>query len=53
MQPKRLPANQQTDVAPLWIQRNGNDAAGEPYVSITCPDCLRTSNKPSVVLSAQ
>ncbi len=41
-QPKRLPANQQTSAAPLWIQRNGNDAAGEPYVSITCPDCLRT-----------
>src|SRR5579862_2018900 len=39
VQPKRLPANQQTDVAPLWIQRNGNDAAKEPYVSITC---LRT-----------
>ena len=41
-QPKRLRANQQTDAAPLWIQRNGNNAAGEPYVSITCPDCLRT-----------
>jgi CheY-like chemotaxis protein len=41
-QPKRLPANQQTDEVPLWIQRNGNNAAGEPYVSITCPDCLRT-----------
>jgi hypothetical protein len=41
-QPNRLPANQQTDAAPLWIQRNGNDAAAEPYVSIACPDCLRT-----------
>ncbi len=42
VQPRRLRANQQTGAAPLWIQRNGNDAAGEPYVSITCPDCLRT-----------
>lgn len=41
-QPKRLPVNRQTCASPLWIQRNGNDAAGEPYVSITCPDCLRT-----------
>ena len=41
-QPKRLPANQQTSEAPLWIQRNGNDASGEPYVSIACPDCLQT-----------
>jgi CheY-like chemotaxis protein len=41
-QMKQLPANQQPGAAPLWIQRNGNDAAGEPYVSITCPDCLRT-----------
>ena len=41
-QPKRLPANQKTGAAPLWIQRSGNDASGEPYVSIACPDCLRT-----------
>jgi len=41
-QAKRRPANQQTSTASLWIQRNRIDAAGEPYVSITCPDCLRT-----------
>lgn len=39
-QPKRLPY-QQTGPALLWIQRNWNDANGEPYVSIVCPDCLR------------
>jgi CheY-like chemotaxis protein len=40
--PKRLPADQPTSTAPIWIQRNGNDASGEPYVSVTCVDCLRT-----------
>jgi CheY-like chemotaxis protein len=44
------PANQR---GPLWIQRNGNDASGKPYVSIPCPDCLRTSSRLSVVLSAR
>lgn len=29
-------------VAPIWIQRNGHDAAGEAYVTIACPECLRT-----------
>lgn len=28
--------------APVWIQRNGHDAGGEPYVTIACPECLRT-----------
>ena len=28
--------------SPLWIQRNGNDASGEPYVTLACPECLRT-----------
>jgi CheY-like chemotaxis protein len=40
--PKRLSARQPVTSAPLWIQRNGNDADGQPYVSITCPECLRT-----------
>jgi len=39
---KRLPARQPVHSAPLWIQRNGNDADGKPYVPITCPECLRT-----------
>jgi hypothetical protein len=41
-QAKRRPANQQPSAASLWIQRNRIDAAGEPCVSITCPDCRRT-----------
>jgi len=39
---ERLTVVQPAASAPLWIQRNGNDASGEPYVSIACPECLRT-----------
>jgi CheY-like chemotaxis protein len=41
-QPKRLPNNQPIATSPLWIQRNGNDASGEPFVTIACPECMRT-----------
>jgi len=27
--------------APIWIAQNGYDSAGEAYISMTCPDCLR------------
>lgn len=27
---------------PIWIQRNGHDAAGGEFVTIACPDCFRT-----------
>ncbi|MGA3132490.1 MAG: response regulator [Terracidiphilus sp.] len=40
--PKRMPAQQPPRSAPLWIERNGSDADGKPYVSIICPDCLRS-----------
>jgi len=29
-------------VAPLWIQTIGQDASGAAYVTIACPECLRT-----------
>ena len=29
-------------LAPIWIASNGHDPAGEPYVMITCTECLRT-----------
>jgi len=29
-------------LAPVWIQRTGNDASGELYCTISCPECLRT-----------
>ena len=40
--PTRPPANNAGVSAPLWIQRNANDATGEPYVMVPCPECLRT-----------
>jgi len=41
-QPRPLPVHPRTASALLWILRNGNDASGEPCVSINCPDCHRT-----------
>lgn len=29
-------------LAPVWIPRNGHDPAGEAFVTISCPECLRT-----------
>jgi CheY-like chemotaxis protein len=29
-------------LAPIWILRNGHNPAGEAYVMITCPECLRS-----------
>jgi len=29
-------------LAPIWIPRNGHDPAREPYVVVTCTECLRT-----------
>jgi CheY-like chemotaxis protein len=29
-------------IAPIWIQRNGHNNAGEPCVMVTCAECLRT-----------
>jgi CheY-like chemotaxis protein len=28
--------------APIWIPTNGHDPSGEPYVMISCPECLRS-----------
>ena len=27
--------------APIWIAQNGYDSAGEAYMTMTCPECLR------------
>ena len=27
---------------PIWIHGNGRDSSGAPFVSIACPECLRT-----------
>lgn len=29
-------------LAPIWIPKNGHDHTGEPYVMVTCTECLRT-----------
>ena len=39
--PKWMPVRQPSRAVPLFIQRNGHDASGEPYVTIACPECLR------------
>ena len=39
--PNWMPVRQPSPTAPLFIQPNGHDASGEPYVTIACPDCLR------------
>ena len=31
---------------PFWIPRNGHLATGESYVTISCPECLRTFAEP-------
>lgn len=42
-QPERIRAQRQhLPSGPIWIPRNGHDPAGEPYVMISCPECLRT-----------
>jgi CheY-like chemotaxis protein len=29
-------------LTPVWIAKNGHDVSGQPFITITCPDCLRT-----------
>jgi CheY-like chemotaxis protein len=40
--PERMSANPQHRPAIIWIPRNGYDSSGEPFVTIACPECLRT-----------
>ncbi|MHB1938721.1 MAG: response regulator [Acidobacteriaceae bacterium] len=41
-QQTRPSANQHPGPAlPIWIAKNGHDPAGESYVTISCPECLR------------
>jgi len=39
---ERRAARRSRAVDPIWIQRNGVNAWGEAYVTIACPECLRT-----------
>jgi CheY-like chemotaxis protein len=27
---------------PVWVSKNGHDSAGLEFITLTCPDCLRT-----------
>ena len=41
--PDRLLAPRNPSIlTPIWIPKNGHDNAGEPFVMIACPECLRT-----------
>jgi hypothetical protein len=41
--PEQTPSNRPPNAwAPIWIQSNGHDGSGEAYVTIACPECLRT-----------
>lgn len=39
---KRIPSSRQETMMPIWIQPNGLDAEQDAYVTIACPECLRT-----------
>jgi CheY-like chemotaxis protein len=40
--PERMNSKSGPVPAPIWIARNGYNSAGEAYVTIECPDCLKT-----------
>ena len=39
---KRRASRHSGSADPIWIQRNGQNAWGEAYITIACPECLRT-----------
>ncbi|MHB1745581.1 MAG: response regulator [Acidobacteriaceae bacterium] len=40
---ERMPAIEHSSApAPIWIAKDRHGPAGEPYVTIACPECLRT-----------
>jgi CheY-like chemotaxis protein len=40
---ERLPLYRDpSTLAPIWIRKNGHNTAGQAYVMIACPECLRT-----------
>ena len=44
--PERMHSSHAPAMAPTWIQRNGEDNSGEAYVTISCPECLRSFSQP-------
>lgn len=43
--PERISRRNVNNSAPIWIQKNGHDASGQAFVTIACPECLRTFNQ--------
>jgi CheY-like chemotaxis protein len=39
---EQLCRNPNATAMPMWIPKNGHDPTGTPYVTVTCPECLRT-----------
>lgn len=39
--PRGAALDRPSTMAPIWIPRNGHDPAGQPYVMVTCTECLR------------
>lgn len=39
---ERRAAKRPVATDPIWIQRDGHDAWGDGYITIACPECLRT-----------
>jgi DNA-binding NtrC family response regulator len=39
---RQPPTRHSGETAPIWIPRNGHDASGDAYVTLACPECLRT-----------
>jgi len=42
MMESRAHPDRASELATVWIPRNGHDSAGEPCVMVTCAECLRT-----------
>jgi hypothetical protein len=43
-----MPLKHIAPTAPVWIRSNGHDPSGEAYITIACPECLRTFPQPLV-----
>ncbi len=44
---RRVPRRPAAAVTPIWIQRGGSASDGETWVTIACPECLRTFPQPT------
>src|SRR5580658_10440736 len=40
--PERMASKPPAAPTPIWIARNGYSASGEAYVTLECPECLRS-----------